>query len=347
MRRYGSLIAVLILTTACGGTGSVPSHPDLGSQTPNDATALGDRSAGDGSCPAPTTDFLHVDPSAVASTAANGSSACPFKTITAALAVAPSFFAPAGGSGGILLAPGTYDAAHGETFPLDVPYGIDVEGDPTRSTSPDAFVIDGSGVDAITGKAHTVVLGGILGNLVATDSSHAADAIVYVVGGCHATGAPGAQITAKIAGGQTAAIEVLGQPSLACANTLDVEIPSEITGSAGFGVLVGPGGGGVSPAATIFGARIHDNGGNGVDVAGTFSTPPNVRVAYSCVIGNVNMNVIYCNGKAGIAAAAGTTVEACGNEWNHNPPTTSGTGIDYQGTVDVTAYGTAATGACP
>jgi len=82
-------------------------------------------------CPAPALPDLHVD--AAAPDGGNGSAACPFRTITAALATTAERRV-------IHVAAGRYDAAHGEALPLIVRGATAIEG-----AGPDRTIVSGVG----------------------------------------------------------------------------------------------------------------------------------------------------------------------------------------------------------
>ena len=79
--------------------------------------------------------FLFVNPTA-GNDASNGGEQTPLRTITQALAAAPPNTI-------IVLAPGTYSSATGETFPLQLKSGTTIQGDPR--TRGQAMVIKGGG----------------------------------------------------------------------------------------------------------------------------------------------------------------------------------------------------------
>jgi hypothetical protein len=111
--------------------------------SPSDASA--DADAPDGCPPAATAPDLYVDPSS--------QDACAFRTITLALAVARTLSLPAGRT--IHVAPGTYSAASGEQFPLDLHGGLSLAGAGASGANP--TVIEGAGIVAVSPpkNAHT------------------------------------------------------------------------------------------------------------------------------------------------------------------------------------------------
>jgi parallel beta-helix repeat protein len=76
-----------------------------------------------------------------------------FKTITAALAVSSSGDA-------VWVAPGTYDTANGEVFPISVPAGVSLIGDvASKGTGTTPTLIKGHGTVGITGYSAALVTG--------------------------------------------------------------------------------------------------------------------------------------------------------------------------------------------
>jgi len=94
-----------------------------------------------------------------------GTSGAPFKTITKALSVAPSYSA-------IFVAPGSYNASNGETFPLVLPTGVNLVGDPgTRGST--TVIQGGAQVSGPPGDWAVVVMGTntLLAGFTVTSSS--------------------------------------------------------------------------------------------------------------------------------------------------------------------------------
>jgi len=112
------LLLTFLTATGCGGGGAQGGGGDL-----------------------PLVFDLYVD--AVAGSEANpGTAALPFKTLTAALVAASSGMS-------VHVAPGTYDAANGEAFPLLVPAGVSVVGDIAhRGDGPTPTLVSGFGAVA-------------------------------------------------------------------------------------------------------------------------------------------------------------------------------------------------------
>ncbi|MBD1938538.1 DUF1565 domain-containing protein [Microcoleus sp. FACHB-68] len=84
--------------------------------------------------PSPST-MLYVNPTSGKDSAGSGAESAPFKTVTQALSAA-------GPNTVILLAPGTYNAQTGETFPLMLKPGVTVQGDP-RSRGQNITIVGG------------------------------------------------------------------------------------------------------------------------------------------------------------------------------------------------------------
>jgi hypothetical protein len=113
-------VAIITLGVACGGGSSTPDAPHA--DAPRDTAAPTDAPAADATpidAGCPTT--WAVDGATGSDTAA-GTCLAPFKTITHALSVATT-------GQSIHVAPGAYDAAHGETLPIAIPAGVALLGD--------------------------------------------------------------------------------------------------------------------------------------------------------------------------------------------------------------------------
>lgn len=85
--------------------------------------------------------LLFVDSQNGNDTTGNGYQGTPFRSITRALQAAP-----ASGNTTILLAPGTYSTASGETFPIQLKAGVTIQGDP--NTKGQGILIQGGGATA-------------------------------------------------------------------------------------------------------------------------------------------------------------------------------------------------------
>ncbi|WP_199312839.1 DUF1565 domain-containing protein [Microcoleus sp. FACHB-672] len=113
------------------------SHSVAIAQTPSSVGAIPEAPQLDllmAQAPSPST-VLYVNPTSGKDSAGSGAESAPFKTVTQALsAAAPNTV--------ILLAPGTYSAQTGETFPLMLKPGVTVQGDP-RSRGQNITIIGG------------------------------------------------------------------------------------------------------------------------------------------------------------------------------------------------------------
>ncbi len=99
--------------------------------------------------PAPATPQpIFVDVQAGHDRQGTGSPVAPYRTLTHALQVAPSGTV-------ILLAPGVYDQAQGEVFPLQLQPDVTIQGDPT---APAAVIIQGGGPLSVGGETLNVTL---------------------------------------------------------------------------------------------------------------------------------------------------------------------------------------------
>jgi parallel beta-helix repeat protein len=168
---------------------------------------------------------LYVDPSG-GNDAGNGSQSAPFKTITQALkAATPNTV--------IVLAPGTYSAQSGETFPIRLKSGVTIQGDP-RSR----------------GKQIVITGGGMFPSPTASTQNIA----ILTADGAGLTG-----VTVTNSNPRGYAVWVESSSPLIADNTL--------TGSTHDGVSVNG-----NSAPIIRGNHFKENGGNGISVFGS-STP--------------------------------------------------------------------------
>jgi hypothetical protein len=291
-----------------------------------------DASTADGGCGKPATCPIYVDASAAAG--GNGSALCPFRTITAALgAVLPDC-----GLQAIRVAPGTYDATLGESFPLYVPTMLGVIAATPTSPLP---VIDGVGAEPGAGNV-TIELAGTLQNIKVIDSSGTADAIIDVQPSVLDSFA---SLYGQVSGGRTAAIWLRGGAS----PVLFTVTTSLITGSQGDGIRVDAAAAQNLVEVLADHTQITGNAGNGVNVLGpTCASTPKPYVDLGTCPGHTmqsnGQNQIFCNTAYGVQTAV--AMDACNDAWNHDPPTTTSTHPDYSGAVSV-AGALAATGSCP
>jgi hypothetical protein len=308
-------------------------HPDMtGGDTLRSDSVVRD---GQLTCPPPAPNALFVDATYVGNQ--NGSSACPFKTITQALKVAGKPSVPFT----IFVADGTYDAVLGETFPLQVPANVTVEGGASGSACTRGATIDGDGTASSFGTA-AVWLTGNLDCLTIEDFVGDANALVLVTVGTESI----TQCT--LVQGDAQDIWVHGTDS-----AINATISAcDVSGALGDGIMVDrlnvasvP-----APTVTITSSAIHNNGIDGVGVVAGQVTVGYARLPV-CSTGRLpNANDIYCNLHFGVEGqAGGTPVPAEGNAWNHYPPlaVTAPSDIPPSGSVDAACPAPVSKGACP
>ncbi len=301
---------------------STPPPPDAGMDASVDA-----------GCPTPPVGALFVDASAAVM--GNGSQACPFKTITQALAAAGTVNPMT-----VYVAAGTYDAALGEVFPLNVGSNVVVEGAVGATCTRGASIV-GAGQTA-TGVA-TIVLAGQVDCVTVTPPANfpLPPDVVFTTAGTSVSIS-----NSSIAGGSTN-VHVHGTDALA------VTIQgSDISGAISDGVLVDSAVGAPGPVVSILATNVHNNGNDGIHVfSGNVTVGPGVLG--SCpVTPSPSACNIYCNGTYGIElpAAVAQNVVAEGNAWNHAPPTSGPAApadISSPTAVDDACYLPPAAGACP
>lgn len=321
-------------------TGAKDAGTDSGVDVSIDSSAdadadAGTDAAGDGACPAPGSGTLYVDASS--SSGGNGSSICPYVTITAALTAAgPAPTSPIT----ILVAPGTYDATLGEYFPMHVPGNVTVKGDVSKAPTRDSFVIVGQGtVDDPEGVTTTTIeLAGTLEFVHAKDTG-SADEVVYVAEGT-------ATIRLSTIEGGTSAIRVNARGIGGLGPTLKLENQDVVTGARADGILVYVPTTDVVANVSIRDALIHDNAADGVHVRMGIA-PVSVDFGSACAI--LPSNFVYCNGRYGVETDVGARVTAEAVAWNHATPTSGAAPADVNDTtwVDDTCSNGAAPGACP
>jgi hypothetical protein len=298
-------------------------------------------------CPPIAGPPFYVD--ATRASSGNGSQACPFKTITQALAAVTGLSSPPA-LATINVAPGTYDAALGETFPLVIAANVQLTGDTTMS-SRDLFIVDGHGqaFTPLGNQLVTVVLQGEIDYMELTDSSGQADEIVVAT-----TGKPHLSLTSVVGIPSSAVTEtgiaLLGQPSAAQGGTLTIDNQSEVQSMTGDGIRVDPDTAGLAPTLISQGTIIHANLGDGVHVIGRAGANPVVQLGggagICAALSNPDANWIFCN--QGFGVEAGTLIVADGNKWDHAPLKTGTAPTDVNNTSLVAdACPTVAPGACP
>jgi hypothetical protein len=276
----------------------------------------------------------------------NGSSACPFTTITEALA-APSSVSS---SLTINVAPGTYNAALGEVFPLQVGANVTIQG---TGTTRDQTVIDGSGIYGNGGSTNsvlcTMVLQGSINLVKVTDSVNQPDAIIF-----HDRGSATVS-TSDVVGGSRGIWSVPAALTFTNNPTLEISTQVEISAAQNYGVAIETnnatsttvnisglnvhgndtgiyvrGGSLSAPTVVISSSQIHTNTYDGVQVqaANTALAPnPTVDLGSStsdqCANGAARGggNDLYCNGHYGVETANNLNVAARFNRWNNAQPT--------------------------
>jgi hypothetical protein len=255
----------------------------------------------------------------------NGSAACPYKTITEALAAAGSVNPTT-----ISVGAGIYNSAQGESFPLMVPSNVSIVGGTLE-------LIDGSGLTA-SGVRTAIQLAGTLSGLtIGMAGSSVNQANVYIAG----TGAAGARIEKSIVQGGMNGVWVHGVVGQATTVTISA---TDINAARKDGVLVDFAAGGIAPSVSITTGFLHANGSDGVDVvAGNVTVGPGVCASTSFP------TFIYCNERYGVEGPISGKVIARGNRWNHDMPSSGATPADVNGTamVDDSCPHPAAPLACP
>jgi hypothetical protein len=357
-RLLGCLVVSVVLGAACQcgrvGAGEGDGGPDAGGSPDSGSSRDGgenpDSGAGqdggtgpdgggggdagrlsDGGCPDPISGTLYVD--ATTTAGGNGSKACPFVTITDGLAAVG-----AATTATIIVEPGTYNAALGETFPLEITGNVKVTGDVAAATSRAAFIIDGTGPITLGGQSFNVGvhLVGELSYMTVNDSAKAGDDLIAVD-----IGTP--RLTLATVSGGTNGILVTGESGLAGVQ-FAITTQCDITGALQDGIVVDPMGG-AAPTLTVTQTLIHNNGNDGVRVvsAGGAGAGPSVKIGYGltpvCSLQKMpNACDIYCNTRYGVENAAtvnGVRVEAEGNAWHNDPPTTGNAPADVNSTVAI------------
>jgi hypothetical protein len=254
-----------------------------------------------------------------------GTSASPFKTITRALSLAVS-------GDTVFVKPGTYDAANGETFPLQVPAGVSLIGDePNRGagTAPTPTKINGGSTASLSLGSGAIVAG---------------FSVTCAASNCN---------------GITAAAAPNG--TMIRNNTLNGSglYGIYITNGTNHRVVLNTGSGNAFAPLTASGtsvtAKVENNtftsNGYGVELA---SSPGEAIDLGGGVFSSVGNNVISCNSTTDLWENLPSGIlSATNNKWDHTPPTTSTSatnGIDVYvpGPATVTTTGaTLAPNPCP
>jgi uncharacterized protein DUF1565 len=226
-----------------------------------------------------------------------GTAAAPFKRITMGLSVAAN-------EDTVVVAPGTYDAANGEVFPLVVPYGVTLVG------------------DEATKGAQTTIVSGSTGQSIDAAVSLRNNATIA-----------GFTITATGLGCATG-VDVLGE-SVTVRNNSMVGTHRGACGGVGL-YLEGTSVNGVASDNFISqndqGVAIVDSAGAGTRLERNVITG-NLRVGVELDVagadlgggsaGSTGGNVLSCNGHADLWLSENFTVAAQSNFWDHVPPTSA------------------------
>ena len=242
-----------------------------------------------------------------------------FRTITRALLAV--------GSGDIVqLAPGLYDAALGETFPIVVPEGVTLRGD--EATKGADVVVAGNSPSGDIGSAIRPGAGSTLAGLTVRGVPSGATVIFGVdldawdvtVENCTLTGSGTAAIGVGVA-----------SKSIIRGNFI---ARNAVYGIAFFGAV----------ASRVEGNVIRDNGAFGV----SFGRGGSDGDLGGGETGSAGGNTIACNGLNDllIEVGAATIISAAGNAWDHVPPSAADIANRNGSTIDLTGA-TLATDPCP
>ena len=256
-----------------------------------------------------------------------GSSAAPFKTITHALGVATT--------GEIVnVAPGTYNAALGEVFPLAVPAGVTLHGEETlKGAGTTPYIIQGAGLAsgileaALTAGAGSTVAGFKFVGVAPTGGD--LGEVVYLT---H-DGVTFRNNT--ITGAVHAAIYVDGSSNHVIAGN---NVSNNLGGGLGFVTS----GSGSKIENNVFANNLY---GVELDVlGGDLGGGPT---------GSVGGNQIYCSTKNDLFTTLVGTIYAANNAWDHNPPSTNNVVdntvdiVNIDGATIIISGATVVAGNCP
>lgn len=242
-----------------------------------------------------------------------GTSGEPFATITQALSVALS-------GERVKVRPGIYDEVTGEVFPLMVPEGVDLVGDPSNLGAD--TLIDGGG-PALVGLPFII---GSAAVTLADDASLSGFTVRNTIGDTIRVGVDivGADVTVK----DNAVRDVVFGPSggtgsgiLATTGFSARLIGNEVTGNE-YGINLASGGAD---------ALLEDN----VATENVIGVSTDSGFYYFDFgggrLGSRGGNVFSCNIDNDLAIWWGNTVDALDNDWDHTPPTIGSTaGLDLR-----------------
>jgi hypothetical protein len=149
---------------------------------------------------------------------------------------------------------------------------------------------------------------------------------------------------ATVTGGNGSAVLVTGGVAVGGA-VFKIDNQCDITGAPQDGIQVSSGG--AAPKVTVTRSLIHGNGNDGVQViSGSLGASPQVTLGYPrlpvCSINRMPLaNDIFCNTRYGVEGpilqVGGTAVEANGNAWHNDPPTSGAAPADINNAFSVNA----------
>jgi hypothetical protein len=266
----------------------------------------------------------------------NGSKACPFTSLTAALAVAG-----AKGSGITLIdmEPGTYSGQ--ETFPLTIPQGLTVQGDPAAGITDASQVTISGGAS----QATAVVVEGTLNTTTVTCPSGSCPGVLLRMD----QGSPvisNVTIASPGKNGPVACVDVDSFPGSSFAATIgtgtlingcEVGLRASNTGKGGgatvqlsvtgaeirnnttHGVTVAPA---ANFSVGFSNTRIHNNANDGVLISASSSVPGTFALSLgdaSC--DGSHTNEIFCNGWYGVEDQTALQLDIHDDAFDNDPPT--------------------------
>jgi hypothetical protein len=239
-----------------------------------------------------------------------GTCADPYRNVTKALSVAVA-------GDVVAVHRATYDAAAGESFPLVIPAGVTVVGDETSKGLGDTPIeLKGNAASVVTLGA-----GATLAGVVVTGVTNPAACVT--VSGAGAT-VRNATVDMCALGVKLSAATALASGVVATMNGTGLEIADGASGARVEGCVL------ANNATGLHAAVSADAGGGSAGSAGG--------------------NVLSCNTTTDLSAAAGVTVSAKSNVWDHQSPSagcSGGADICASGATVVTDGATLAALPCP